>query len=93
MTVQRVVRNCAAPSEREFSSGFTGSFVLAYVLPDSIAVWNKIRTLSGSLWGDAGYGHHISRHLEAEEIANVQPSNSLSFYLGHFILREIPRLF
>ena len=41
MTVHRAVRNYPAPSEREFSSGFTGSFVLAHFLPDSIAVGNK----------------------------------------------------
>ena len=94
MTVHRVVRNCTALSKREFSSGFTGSFVLAPSYQNPPPCGNKNSYDKPLRFGVVqAMVITIIRHLEAEEIADVQPSNSLSFYLGHFILREIPRLF
>jgi len=78
MTVHRVVRNCAALSKREFSSGFTRSFVLASSYQNPPPCGNKTSYDMPLRFGVVqAMVITIIRHLEAEEIADAHPDKQL----------------
>lgn len=87
MTVHRVVRNCTALSKREFSSGFTGSFVLAPSYQNPPPCGNKNSYDKPLRFGVVqAMVITLSDTSKLKRLQTRTRANSFTFSLGLFIL-------